>query len=234
MRKIIISAFVVLLIVLAYLMAVNGFSFFGMKILSIYEIKNDNDELNTQMEKVQDLATKDYEKAKKELANSQTNLLKKKEEYTDLVAYSSSDDIDTASKLQKYEMEYLWGKFGGYATKNGIKLKLVLSTGSATGQYNITFIATGSYVGVTEFISAIENDTSFAFKIENFKLIPQKGTEVLEATFMIKDVAINNVNINRTSTSSNANNTTTQNKQDQDTNQTTPTTDNTTQQNGSE
>lgn len=199
MRKILIGAFVILLCVLAYFMAVNGFSFFGMRILSIYEIKDDNDELNAQMERVQQLATQDYEKAKKDLTDRERELTSKKEEYTDLVAYSSSEDIDAASKLQKYEMEYLWGRFGSYATKNGIKLKLVLSTGSANGQYNITFTATGSYVGVTEFVSAIENDTSFSFKIENFKLTPQSGTDVLQATFDIKEVAINNVIMNGSS-----------------------------------
>ena len=157
------------------------------------------------MSAVENLATVDYPKAKKNLADSEKDLQKKKEEYTDLVAYSSSEDIDAASKLQKYEMEYLWGKFGGYATKNGIKLKLVLTSGTATGQYNIAFTATGSYVGVTEFISAIENDTSFAFRIENFKLTPDASTNVLQATFAIKDVAINNVNINGSSRSTSSN-----------------------------
>lgn len=199
MRKILIGAFVVILAVLAYFMAVNGFSIFGMKILSIYEIQEDNEKLETQMSALESLASVEYPKAKKDLADSEKNLQKKKEEYTDLVAYSSSSDIDAASKVQKYEMEYLWGKFGGYATKNGIKLKLVLTSGTATGQYNVAFTATGSYVGVTEFISAIENDTSFAFRIENFKLIPDgTQTNVLRATFAIKDVAINNVNVNGT------------------------------------
>lgn len=194
MRKIIISAFVILLLVLAYLMAMNGFSFLGMKIMSIYEIQDDNEKLNAQMQAVEKLATTDYEEAKRSLTNSEKSLLKKKEEYTDLVAYSSSEDIDAASKLQKYEMEYLWGKFGGYATKNGIKLKLVLTSGTATGQYNIAFTATGSYVGVTEFIAAIENDPSFSFRIENFKLNPNTGaTDTLRAEFAIKEVAINNV-----------------------------------------
>ncbi len=205
MRKILIGAFVVVLVVLAYFMAVNGFSLFGIKILSIYEIKEDNQKLEAQMSAVENLATVDYPKAKKNLADSEKDLQKKKEEYTDLVAYSSSEDIDAASKLQKYEMEYLWGKFGGYATKNGIKLKLVLTSGTATGQYNIAFTATGSYVGVTEFISAIENDTSFAFRIENFKLTPDASTNVLQATFAIKDVAINNVNINGSSRSTSSN-----------------------------
>jgi len=194
MRKILISVFVVLLIVLAYLMATNGFSFFGMKILSVTEINEGNDEVDAQMQKLEELATVNYSNAKKELLDNTKELLRKKEEYTDLVAYSSSEDIDAASKLQKYEMEYLWGRFGRYATKNGIKLKLVLTTGSATGQYNINFTATGSYVGITEFISAIENDTSFSFKIENFKLVPQTGNDVLKATFTIADVAINNIN----------------------------------------
>lgn len=226
MRKIIIGTFVILLCILAYFMAVNGFSFFGMRILSIYEIKDDNDKLNAQMERVQQLATQDYEKAKKDLTNREKELTIKKEEYTDLVAYSSNEDIDAASKLQKYEMEYLWGRFGSYATKNGIKLKLVLSTGSVNGQYNITFTATGSYVGVTEFVSAIENDPSFSFKIENFKLTPQSGTDVLQATFDIKEVSINNVTMGGASTTSTTGTTNTPQPQSNTTNQNQTTQDN--------
>lgn len=194
MRKILISILIIGLLVLAYFTATEGLDILGLRILSIYEIADRNKELSNKIEETSQLASVAYPKSKKDLETSAKSLLKQKDAYADLVSFSSSEQVDAASKFQVYDMEYLRARFGTYATKNGVKIKIDVLAGAANEQYNLNFTATGRYVGITEFISAIEKDTSFAFRIESFKLVPQTNTDTLQATFSINNVSIKNIN----------------------------------------
>lgn len=194
MRKILICLLIVALIGLAYVTATKGLDIFEYRIMSIQEIADKNQELSNKIEEVGQLASVSYPKAKKDLQTSAKSLLKQKDSYADLVSFSSSEEVDAASKFQVYDMEYLRTRFGTYATKNGVKIKIDVIAGNATEQYDLKFTATGRYVGITEFISSIEKDTSFAFRIENFKLVPQTNTDTLQATFSINNVSIKNIN----------------------------------------
>jgi len=194
MRKILISILIVALLVLAYFTVMDGLDILGVRILSIEEIAQKNEELNNKIEQTSQLASVAHPKAKKDLELSAKSLLKQKDEYADLVSFSSSSDIDAASKFQVYDMEYLRTRIGTYATKNGVKIKIDVLSASGEEQYNLNFTATGRYVGITEFISAIEKDTSFSFRIEKFKLLPQSNTDTLQATFSINNVSIKNIN----------------------------------------
>ena len=194
MRKILISILIIALLVLAYHVAMDGLDIFGLRIMSIQEIADRNEQLNKQIEEVGQLTSVSYPKAKKELQTSAKSLLKQKDSYADLVSFSSKEDVNSASKFQVYDMEYLRTRFGTYATKNGVKIKIDVVSAGGENQYNLKFTATGRYVGITEFISSIEKDTSFAFRIENFKLVPQTNAETLQATFSINNVSIKNIN----------------------------------------
>ena len=194
MRKILISILIVALLVLAYFTVMDGLDILGIRILSIQEIADRNEELNKKIEQTSELVAISYPKSKKDLETSAKALLKQKDEYADLVSFSSSEQIDKASKFQVYDMEYLRTRFGTYATKNGVRIKIDVISGGSQEQYNLNFTATGRYVGITEFISSIEKDTSFSFRIENFKLIPQTNTDTLQATFSINNVSIKNIN----------------------------------------
>ena len=194
MRKILISILIVALLALAYFTVMDGLDILGFRVLSIEEIAQKNEELNNKIEQTSQLASVAYPKVKKDLELSAKSLLKQKDEYADLVSFSSSSDIDAASKFQVYDMEYLRTRLGTYATKNGVKIKIDVLSASAEEQYNLNFTATGRYVGITEFISSIEKDTSFSFRIEKFKLLPQSNTDTLQATFSINNVSIKNIN----------------------------------------
>lgn len=194
MRKILISILIVALLVLAYFTVIDGLDILGFRILSIGEIADKNEELNNEIEKVSELTSVAYPKSKRDLQASAKTLLKQKDEYADLVSFSSNEKIDAASKFQVYDMEYLRTRLGSYATKNGVKIKIDVMSAATEEEYNLKFTATGRYVGITEFISSIEKDTSFSFRIENFKLIPQSNTDTLQATFSINNVSIKNIN----------------------------------------
>ena len=136
-----------------------------------------------------------------ELNTSMKQLLQAKEAYNNKILYSSEEEIEQATQGIHYEMEYLWTKIGNHATKNGIVLKFVVqqSSSGVANQYDLSFTATGQYVSISEFIYALENDSSLNFKIENVKVTPFEGnTENLQATFMVKEISIN---INQTTSS---------------------------------
>lgn len=207
MRKILIIAIMVLLIVVGYLITFEGLTVFGKEVLSISQIIDKNEQLDTKLEKVSTLTSVEQPKAMSELNESAKQLLIAKEEYNDKVLYSSSENIEAASQTRPYETEYLWTRLGNHAKKNSINLRYELrqsSTGIAE-QYDIYFTVTGSYVSISEFVASLENDSSLNFEIESFKLIPSDGnTDTLQATFNVKEITVrlNNVNTNDTNENS--------------------------------
>ena len=201
MRKILISLLIVLLLIVAYLATFKGINFLGLDVLSISGIKDKNDDLDRRLGKVSTLTGVDQPKAMTELNDSVKQLTITKEEYNDKVLYSSKENIENASQIRPYETEYLQTKIGNHAKDKSINLRYELrqattnavnDASQTTGKYyDMYFTLTGSYVSISEFIAAIENDSSLNFKIENFKIIPnEKDTNNLQATFNVKDVLV--------------------------------------------
>ena len=126
MRKILISLLIVLLLVVAYLTAFKGINILGMEVLSIYQIKDKNSNLEKKLENVSALTSIEQPKAMSSLNNSLKELIIAKEEYNDKVLYSSSENIAEAAQTIPYETEYLWTRLGNHAKKNGINLKYEL------------------------------------------------------------------------------------------------------------
>ena len=127
------------------------------------------------------------------------DLIAKKKSYEELVSYSKDSDVAKAQQFQQYEVEVLWTKIGMYATKNGVVLKFDI-TESSNGTPNVNdlkFTATGSYISITDFVADIEKDAKLSFTIENFELVPATTQDTkangrnLQATFRVKDIALN-------------------------------------------
>ncbi len=199
MKKVILILILIILIILGYIILTKGLSVsvLNIDILSIQQIKNKNEKLEQSLQKVSALTSSDYPKAIVELTDNSKKLIIEKEAYANLAAVSTNEDIVTATFVEKHNLEHLWVKIGNYATKNGIILKLEIATGSSTGAYNLNFTLNGKYVSISEFIAQLEDDSTLEFKIENFKLVPgnvsdsSSDTENLQATFTVKDIAIN-------------------------------------------
>lgn len=212
MRKILIMILIVILLIVGYFMIMDGMKVFGVEILSFMGMKQKNEQLDLKLQLATSLTSTEYPSAISDLNSSAKELVKEKSNYADLVNFSSSEEIAKASQFEKYEMEYLWTKIGNHATKNGVVLKLEVKTSSigTPNQYDLYYTATGKYVSISEFITALENDSSLGFKIENFKLLPSQvvdstgkvssqDTTTLQATFVTKDIAIN-LGLSNTST----------------------------------
>ncbi len=206
MRKILIILLIVLLLVLGYFTIFNGLNIFGMEILSVFAIKDKSEQLDGELQKISTLTSVDRTKAMSDLNDSAKQLVIAKDEYNDKILYSSKEEIEIATQGIQYEMEYLWTKIGNHATKNGIILKFVVSQSAsgAQNQYDLSFVATGRYVSISEFIAALENDSSLNFKIENAKVSPFEGsTENLQVSFEVKEISIRIDKVTKTPTNNN-------------------------------
>lgn len=204
MKKLLISLLIVLLLVLNCIVILNGISIFGLDIWGINQIKEANQNLDIKIAEATTLASTDYPKL---LSSMETNIKKLEEEkknYEDMVTISTGEQVQLANQYQKYEVEYLWTIIGNHATKEGVVIKIDIVAASAENHYNLNFTVNGSYIGITEFISDIENDSALGFKIENFSMKPGSSTQELRATFTCNDIEIKDIAKNADVSDSNA------------------------------
>ena len=203
MKNILITIISVLLTALIIICMVKGITIGKFQVLSIPEIKTASLKLDSEIENLNNLKNVTYKKKLSDLESSIKNLTTAKQKYLDLASISTDTEIQQANQEQIYTMEFLWDKVGAYATKNGITLTWnVVSTG-VSSKYNLNFTVTGSYIGIINYIYALENDAELAFRIENFK-ISSAGTNDVTATFTTSNIAIKEESIT-TATSINNN-----------------------------
>lgn len=190
MKKVLISTLIVLLIVLAYFAIFNGLTLGNVKVLSIEQIIQANDDLTNDIEQVKSLLKKDYPVKKEELSTSVTELLTRKEEYFNIAKVSTEGEITKANTEEVYLIEYLWTRVGRHATSKGVNLKMDVNSNDSgdANMKNLAFTVNGEYIGIIQFISALENDEKLSFKIENFKMI--KNNTNLTATFNVRNIRI--------------------------------------------
>lgn len=196
MRKIIISAIIVLLLVLAFVAIYSGISLGDFRILSVKQIISSNQELDNNIQKVNSLLKKEFPSKKDELSTAVADLLDKKEEYFNIAKVSTEGEISKASTEEVYLIEYLWTRVGRHATSEGVNLKMDVYEADAgdTEIKNLSFTVEGRYVGIIDFIYAIEDDSELNFKIESFKLVPNSDNTILTATFNVKNIRIKQEN----------------------------------------
>ena len=214
MKKIILILFILIISVFSYAIVVNGFSISGVKIASLQEIKNKNNELDNKILELDTLKNKTYPTTLSDLSAAGKELISTKNEYLSLVDIGEDSNIQDISEYKKYEIEVLWVEIGNYATENNLKLNLSIAE-SSTGTPNmsdIIFEGTGEYNNIADFISDIEKDDKLNFTIEDFELEPtgtqnERNRSILSYKFKVRDVAINLDNIKKTTTVTNTENT---------------------------
>lgn len=194
MKKLLILILIALLAVLSVYTFVQGISIGKVEILGIKGLDEKSKQLDAKIEQAVKLAEKDYITAYNTITADTKKLATEKKNYEDMTAISNESEIQSANQIEKYENDSLMVKLGNHATKQGAQLKIDYETGSAQGVYNLRFTVTGRYISILDFISAIENDSTLGFKIENFSMNPSSD-EILEAKFICKGIAIEKVNI---------------------------------------
>lgn len=188
MRRILIGILTILLIVMAVLVITKGLTIGNFKILSVKQIIEGNDKLTAEISETEKLIRSNYPTELETLDSTVSSLLAAKEEYQDLADVSTKSEINKATTVETYTVEFLWTRLGRHATAEGVYLSYTPTNNS------IKFTVSGDYIPILSFVSAIENDSKLGFRIENFKLIP--GGNNLQATFETRNINIKTEGVN--------------------------------------
>lgn len=191
MRKILLMIIIILLVVLSYVCLAKGMQISTFPILGLQQIEEISQNLKIRIEEVNTLIDVEYPRKISELKTASNKMQSAKSEYLKLTNLSSEEQILNARTEKSYAIEFLWARIGTHARREGINLKLEI-TSSSTGANNVNdlkFTVDGSYIAITNFIYAIENDSELDFRIQNFKLLPYQN-EILQGTFTVRNVAI--------------------------------------------
>ena len=227
MKKLLISIVIILLLALTGITIVNGFEIGNLTILGISQIKQKNEELDSEIEQATKLSSTDYQKSIKDLNDVIKKLEAEKQNYEEMASISTDGQINSTNTLWNYKIEYLWVKIGNHAKNENVEIRMEVSTSTSGAQdvYDLNFTATGPYIGISDFISDIEEDTALGFRIEDFKMMTNSASDTnsIQATFTCRDISIqgisqNNVNSNMTDTTVDNNDNTTVTTEDTTTN----------------
>lgn len=196
MKKLLISVIIILILILIGMTIIKGIEIGNIKILGILEIKKENEKLDEKVKQATKLASTDYQKKMDDLDSETKKLETEKSNYEDMVSVSTDSQVETVNQSSNYMSDFLWIRVENHAKSVGVTMKMDI-TRSSTGAenvYNLNFTATGSYVGIEEFITGIEDDSKLGFKIENFSMTSssENGGEV-QATFVCKDIKIQGI-----------------------------------------
>ena len=194
MRKILFIVLLILMVLVFGFTVAKGIDFANINVFGYPQIKDRNEDIKEKNTKLTNLVESEYPKAVAAVEESEKQLKATKEEYESQIALGSSDSGYTAA-IEKYEIEYLWTRIGNHAKDNDVDMKIELTTSSmGTGIYKLNFTVSGTYVGITDFIYAIENDSKLGFKIDNFVMTTNSsgdGIGELKATFSCDEIGIN-------------------------------------------
>jgi hypothetical protein len=205
MRKLLLGLIAIMLLALSIYTVTYGISIGDLSINSILAIKEENEKLDQKIQTASNLRTKEYPQNVTTLESAYKNLLSEKESYEQLLELGVDEDGLPLNKIQEYEIEKIWVTMGIYAQKQGVDLKMdITSNNSISNTYDLNFTVTGGYIQITDFLYDIERDSTLVFKIENFKMVPGENTDNLSATFTCKDIKINISNDSSSSQTSNS------------------------------
>lgn len=222
MKKLLILILIVLVLALTIVTIINGLEIGGLRILGIRTIQNENAVLDKTVTEATRLASSTFPSKIREVNTSMENLQKQKTAYEDMVAVSSTGDVQTASQLSNYTLDFLWTEIGTHATSEGVNIDISLKMGTGgENVYDLNFTVVGSYVGICEFIRDLEDDSDLAFKIEQFSMTSGESTSSLKATFVCKNIPIEGISSLDTNTNHSENENTTNSTNTNSTNNTT-------------
>lgn len=222
MRKILLGLISILLAALAVYTAYYGITIGGLEINGIPAIQEENSKLDKKIENASKLRNSDYPQSVTLLESAYKKLMTEKENYEQILSLGVDENGETLNKIQEYEMERIWVVVGNYAKKQGVDLKIDVTSNNAISKtYDLNFTVTGGYIQITDFLYDMERDRTLVFKIENFKMTPGSSTDELVATFICKDIKLNITTTNTTETNQDASGSTTENTPNNTTNNTT-------------
>ena len=191
MKKLLLIIIIILLGVAVYFALSSGISIGNIHVLGIGQIAEANENLDKKIGELNQYIDVAYPQKISDLETASKNFQQAKQEYLNLTNVSSDQEILDAMKQESYTIQYLWPRLANHAKKQGVNIEfqIVSNDTGTTGMYNMNFTVDGSYIAITNFISAIENDGELNFRIQGFTLNPNQGN-ILRSTFTVRNVAI--------------------------------------------
>ena len=193
MRKYLIGICVALVLVLTGYVAIQGIQIGKIQIIGISEIKNRNESLDNTLKRATKLASTDFQQKKDSLDEELKAMQEQKEEYEDTLATMTDSQVKSGIKTEK-TIDFLFIRIENHAKSEGVSLKMELtknSTSTQSNSYDLNFTVTGTYTGIEEFITDIEDDSQLEFSIEDFSMVATNTNgDQVEGTFICRDVVI--------------------------------------------
>lgn len=206
MKKILISALIVLLLILFVFAVTKGIRFLHIK--SIRNVKEASSNLNDKFNEANELSNKTYPSEVEGLEEAIKKLKISKQEFESKNVNNEDEGSLNTVEIKTYKIHYLWTILGNYRKSRGAQsLNLDLASTDKKDVYNLQFTVVGNYTSITDFIYDIENDEELNFEIKNFTM-----TSGTDTTNSIKSQSNNNQNNNNNNNQNdNTQNTSTQN-----------------------
>lgn len=177
MKKVLISILVVLLIIAVYFIGFKNISIAKWKSKSVKDIKNLNEELDSDIDEAKTLNNQKFPEAISKVEESIESLQKTKQRYETKASYIEGENVELGTvSVKKYKIERLWIALGNYAKKEGVTLQLDITSATKEDMYDLNITIFGEYIGITDFLYDIEKDDTLGFKIVGFKLTPSTET----------------------------------------------------------
>ena len=130
MKKLLILVLITLLLILTLFIGIKGVTMGPITILGIQGIQEKNSELDQKIQEAAKLTEKTYAQTVSEVNSNAKKLKEEKQNYQDMTIISTDDNTQTANQIEKYEIETLWVKLGNHATKEGVVMKMDVTSGS--------------------------------------------------------------------------------------------------------
>ena len=197
MRKILLIVAIVLVAAFGYASLVKGVQIGKIEISSIMQIDENSKDLESKIQEANSLIDVEYPKKRQELEQASKQMQAAEDKYLNETNLSTDEELQTALQIENFDIERLWAKVGIHANNEGVNLKLVLNASSSGSSEtkDLAFTVDGTYIGITNFIYAIEDDEELNFRIYNFKMLPHQY-DILRATFTVKDIRITQSSLN--------------------------------------
>lgn len=191
MRKILLSIIIAILLLLTAVMLLGGIKIGNFQILSINQMMEKNSQIDMKIAETNKMISIDYPEKNQNLKEKSEEMLEAKNQYLKLTASSTETEILKATMQEGYQIDFLYTTVGNHAKSKSVWTEMKIVPGDYDGVKDIKFTVEGSYVGITDFIYEIENNSKLNFRIKEFKLLPKDNTgNVLRATFVVKNLRI--------------------------------------------
>ena len=190
MKKILIMILIIMLVAIAGITFLSGFSIGNFEVLSIENVGKINEKLEKKIDEASNLKEITFPQKESNLNATAKKLSDKKEEYQNKVAYSSEENVRRALEKEVYKVDFLFTRIGNHAKRNGLEVDLdaqyskTLEDESGNGRkydyYNLNMTLHGEYLAIEKFVRSIEDDAELGFTIRSFVLIPEYPNDIAE------------------------------------------------------